>query len=55
MAAAVNLVLGAPAPTFPFIALRDGGSPTMIGLGVPDQGTDQRPKLVVGPTWWRST
>ena len=44
-----------PAPTFLFIVLRDGGPPTMIGLDALDQGTDQRPKLAVGPTWWRST
>ena len=31
------------------------GPPTIIGLGAPDQGVDQRLKLVVGPTWWRST
>jgi len=46
----VNLVPSAPAPTFFFIVLRDGGPPTMIGLDSPDQGADQRPKLAVGPT-----
>ena len=50
VAAMVNLVPSAPAPTFFFIVLRDGGPPTMIGLDSPDQGADQRPKLAVGPT-----
>jgi hypothetical protein len=50
VAAAVNLIPSAPAPTFLFIALCDGGPLTMIGLGAPDQGADQRPKLAVGPT-----
>jgi hypothetical protein len=50
-AVAVNLVLSAPAPTFLFIALHDGGPPTIIGLGAPDHGADQMPKLAVEPTW----
>jgi hypothetical protein len=49
--AAVNLVLSAPAPTFLSIALHDGGPLTIIGLGAPDHGADQRPKLAVEPTW----
>ena len=46
----VNLVQSALAPTFLFIALRDRGPPTMIGLGAPDQGADQRPNWTVGPS-----
>jgi hypothetical protein len=44
MAVVVNLVLSALALTFLFIALRDGGPPTII------QGSDQKPKLVVRST-----
>ena len=49
LAAQVNLVHYAPAPTSLFMALRDGGPPTMEQLGAPDQGADPRAQLTVGP------
>ena len=45
LAAQVNLVPCAPAPTFLFMALCDGGPPTMERLGTPDQGADPRAQL----------
>ena len=38
----------APAPLL-FMALCDGGPPTILGLGAPDQGADPRAQLAVGP------
>ena len=37
-------------PTSFYMALCDGGPPTMIWLGAPDQGADQGPDSVVGPS-----
>ena len=48
-AAQVNLVTRAPASHLLYIALRDGGPPTMERLGAPDQGADPRAQLTVGP------
>jgi hypothetical protein len=47
---AVNLVPSAPAPTFFYMALCDGGPPTMARLGAPDQSVDQGPDSAVGPS-----
>ena len=49
LTAQVNLVPCAPAPTSLFMALCDGGPPTMERLGAPDQGVDPRVQLAVGP------
>ena len=46
LAAQVNLVPCAPAPTSFFMALCDGGPPTMERLGAPDQGADPRAQLL---------
>ena len=48
LAAQVNLVPCVPAPTSLFMALCDGGPPTIIGLGAPDQGADQGPNWPLG-------
>ena len=47
----MNLVPSAPAPTSFYMALCGGGPPTMARLGAPDQGADQGPDSVVGPSW----
>ena len=49
LAAQVDIVPCAPAPTFLFMALYDEGPPTMERLGAPDQGADPRAQLAVGP------
>ena len=49
LAAQVNLVPCAPGPTSLFMALCNGGPQTMERLGSPDQGTDPRAQLAVGP------
>ena len=49
-AAQVNLVTRAPAFHLLYIALRNGGPLTMERLGTPDQGADQGPDSVVGPS-----
>ena len=49
-AAQVNLVARALASHLLYIALRDGSPPTMERLGAPDQGADQGPDSVVGPS-----
>ena len=46
--AQVNLVPCAPAPTSLFMALCDGGPPTMEWLDAPNQGVDPRAQLTVG-------
>ena len=48
LAATVNLVPYAPAPMSLFMALCDGGPPTMERLGAPDQGVDQGPNWPLG-------
>ena len=48
-AAQVTLVPYALAPTSLFMALCDGGPPTMERLGALDQGADPRAQLAVGP------
>ena len=40
-----TLALVTPAPTFSFIALRDGALPTMSWLCAPDQGMRERVRL----------
>ena len=47
--AQVNLIPYALAPPPFFMALCDGGPPTMERLGAPDQGVDPRAQLTVGP------
>ena len=48
LTAQVNLVPCALAPTSLFMALCDGGPPTMERLGAPDQGADQGPNWPLG-------
>ena len=48
VAAQVNLVLSAFAPTSSYIALCDGGPPTMVWLGAPDQGARSSPLRPLG-------
>ena len=48
LAVQVNLVLCVPASASLFMALCDGGPPTMERLGAPDQGVDPRVQLAVG-------
>ena len=45
----MNLVPCALAPTSLFMALCDGGPPTMERLGALDRGADPRAQLAVGP------
>jgi len=45
VAAQVNLVPYAPAPTSLFMALCDGGPPTIERLGTPDQDADLSSQL----------
>ena len=49
LVAQVNLVPCALALTSLFMALCDGGPPTMKRLGAPDQGADRKAQLAVGP------
>ena len=49
LAAQVILVYCAPTPTFLFMALCDGGPPSMEQLGAFDQGVDPMAQLTVGP------
>ena len=48
LAATVNLMSCALAPTFLFIALRDGGPSARRTAGRPDQGADQGPNWPLG-------
>ena len=48
LASAVNLVSCAPAPSFLFIALRDGGHQSGERLGASDQGANQEPNWPSG-------
>jgi hypothetical protein len=45
----------APALHLLYVALRDGGPSASIGLGAPDQGTDQKPNESLGSLEERST
>ena len=47
LAAQVNLVPCAPASTFLFMTLCDGGPPAMERLGAPDQDADIRAQLAI--------
>ena len=49
LAAAVNLLSCAPAPTFLFIALRDEGPSARRTVGRPRSGRGSRAQLTVGP------
>ena len=48
VAAQVNLVPSAVTPTSSYIALCDGGPPTMVWLGAPDQGARSSPFRPLG-------
>jgi hypothetical protein len=50
MAAAINLVTRAIGPHLPLIVLCDRGHKPGQRLGAPDQGTDQGPDSVAGPS-----
>jgi hypothetical protein len=55
LAAQVNLVPSAPAPTSLLYAQCDGGPPAMDGLGAPDQGASQGPRRSLACSVRRST